>query len=287
MGLSPLPGVMTSSFYLRHTSLIFRFINFQSTMKAQGLILCLSLASNALAEVQVMEGVSDLNVDNSISDAVAERFYPGWRNDTASSAHRLSAQDDPGALGSFNFVVAGITVVGYYGFQGFKEIALARAACRSRGTAEDGTFACINAAAATTCRHGSLALASGFGLQQVVDLLTSSGEGQEETKKPGETKRSCAITSTYSTDYSFSSSIEIKNTGFQACTLFPKSYTAYLGNIWSQMGEIAFAENSALYIQWTMFDGRNGDVWQRWHSEIDTAPTDICPLYVSGSGCKR
>lgn len=245
----------------------------------------LALVASVHAEINLMEGISDLQVNNNVSDSIVDRLYPGWRTDAVQTAGRMNVAED--GSGSFNFVAGGITVAGYYGAIGYNQIAAARAACISRGTAEDGTFACLNQAAAATCLHGAITLAGGFAYDQVIELLTSGGDGQEGKDKSKGRKRACAISDTYSTDYSFNKpGFEIKHTGHGACTLFPRGQSPYINNIWSQMGEIAFAEHSALYIQWTMYDKASGNVYIRWHSEIDTAATDICPLYVSGSGCK-
>lgn len=162
-------------------------------------------------------------------------------------------------------------------------------ACRSRGTAEDGTFACLNSAFRATCAHATSFFAAGFSFDSIVELLSGSSDAEEgkEKTKPSRRRRACNVDTHYSTDYSFTkNNVGLKQTGHQACTVFPKSQLPYLSNVWSQMGEICFAEHSALSIQWTMYDAKNGNVFVRWHSEIDTVATDICPLYVSGSGCK-
>lgn len=42
---------------------------------------CLALAATAHAEPRLLAGISNLNVNNNISDAIVTRLYPDWRSD--------------------------------------------------------------------------------------------------------------------------------------------------------------------------------------------------------------
>lgn len=181
----------------------------------------------------------------------------------------------------YKFVAAGLSAIGYFSLGGgCDQIIKASNAC----TDDQGSgFECFLRGLATGTAHVLVGGAGFVGGRQFIMYFWHGGALQAAGLPPAEGKRACNTDQlNFASSTHFSGQYGLKVAGKNMHCYSPDSgqlgYVASLGSMVAR----GMRQQCALSTQYTIYKTSTNTVLARYHSELDSVRTDVCPFTITG-----